>query len=48
MSTVWIAVVVVILALGQTLYYHRRGLRRVQYSRQFSRDRVFAGGLIQR
>ena len=43
MSTVWIAVVVVLLALGQTLYYHRRGLRRVQYARHFSRDRVFAG-----
>ena len=43
MSTVWIAVVVVLLALGQTLYYHRRGLRRVQYARKFSRDRVFAG-----
>ena len=43
MSTVWIAVVVVLLALGQTLYYHRRGLRRVQYARHFSQDRVFAG-----
>ncbi len=43
MSTVWIAVVVVLLALGQTLYYHRRGLRRVTYARRFSRDRVFAG-----
>ena len=43
MSTVWIAVVVVLLALGQTLYYHRRGLRRVTYARHFSRDRVFAG-----
>jgi len=43
MSTVWIAVVVVLLAFGQTLYYHRRGLRRVQYARHFSRDRVFAG-----
>ena len=43
MSTVWIAVVVVLLAFGQTLYYHRRGLRKVSYARHFSRERVFAG-----
>ena len=40
MHAVWIAVVVVLLAIGQTLYYNRRALRRVQYSRSFSRSRV--------
>jgi uncharacterized protein (DUF58 family) len=43
MHAVWIAVVVVLLAIGQTLYYNRRAIRRVQYSRSFSRSRVFAG-----
>ncbi len=47
MHPAWIAALVVLLALGQTLYYNRRALRRVQYSRRFSRDRVFAGEQVE-
>ena len=43
MTPIWIMVIVAILALGQTVYYNKRGLHRVSYTRSFTKDRVFAG-----
>ena len=43
MAAIWIIVLVAILIFGQTIYYNKKGLSRVHYTRHFSTDRVFAG-----
>ncbi len=43
MTPVWIMVIVAVLAILQTVYYNRCGLRKVTYDRHFSRERAFEG-----
>lgn len=43
MTAIWIIVLVAILAFGQTLYYNKKGLSKVHYTRHFNKERVFAG-----
>ncbi len=43
MTAFWIIIIVAFFCLLQIAYYHRRGLRRVSYTRSFSRGRVFEG-----
>lgn len=47
MTPVWIMVIVALLAVLQTVYYNRFGLRKVSYTRRFSRERVFAGEQVE-
>ena len=47
MTPIWIMVVVAILAVLQTIYYNRFGLRKVSYTRRFSRERVFEGEQVE-
>ena len=47
MTPIWIMVIVAILAVLQTVYYNRFGLRKVSYSRRFSRERVFEGEQVE-
>ena len=43
MTPIWIMVIVAVLAILQTIYYNHRGLRKVTYTRRFSRERAFEG-----
>ncbi len=47
MTPIWIMVVVAVLAILQTIYYNRFGLRKVSYTRRFSRERVFEGEKVE-
>ncbi|MBR4703697.1 MAG: DUF58 domain-containing protein [Oscillospiraceae bacterium] len=47
MTPIWMMVVVAILAVLQTIYYNRFGLRKVSYTRHFSRERVFEGEQVE-
>lgn len=43
MTPIWIIIIVAVLAFLQTIFYNKRGLKKVTYARHFSRDRVFEG-----
>lgn len=47
MTVFWFIFSVVVLALFQVFYYSRSGLKRVGYSRRFSRSRAFAGETLE-
>jgi len=47
MTPIWIMVIVAVLAILQTMYYNRFGLRKVSYTRRFSRERVFEGEKVE-
>ena len=47
MTPVWIIVIVAVLAILQTVYYNRFGLKKVTYDRRFSRERVFEGEKVE-
>jgi hypothetical protein len=43
MTAVWIIIIVGVIALLQSFYYNKRGLKNVVYTRCFNKERVFAG-----
>jgi uncharacterized protein (DUF58 family) len=47
MTAVWIIIIVSFLALVQAVYYSRRGLKNVTYTRCFNKERVFAGEKVE-
>jgi hypothetical protein len=47
MTAVWIIIIVGFLVLLQAVYYGRRGLKNVSYTRRFSKARVFAGEKVE-
>lgn len=47
MTAIWIILIVGFLALAQTIYYNRWGLKKVSYTRSFSKERVFAGEKVE-
>ena len=47
MAAIWIIVIVGVLALAQTIYYNKWGLKKVHYTRSFSKERVFAGEKVE-
>ncbi len=47
MTPIWIMVIVAVLAILQTMYYNRFGLKKVSYTRRFSRERVFEGEKVE-
>lgn len=46
MTPIWIMVIVAFLAIVQTVYYNRFGLRKVNYTRSFGKERVFEGETV--
>lgn len=47
MTPIWIMVIVAVLAILQTIYYNHYGLRKVSYTRRFSRERAFEGEQVE-
>jgi len=47
MTPIWIMVIVALLAVLQTVYYNRRGLRKVTYTRHFDREKAFEGEKVE-
>lgn len=47
MTAVWIIIIVGMLALLQVLYYQKRALKKVSYTRSFSKKQVFAGEKVE-
>lgn len=47
MTPIWIMVIVAVLAILQTVYYNKNGLKKVSYTRRFSKERVFEGEKVE-
>lgn len=47
MTPIWIMVIVAVLAIAQTVYYNKCGLKKVSYTRSFNKERVFEGEKVE-
>ncbi len=47
MTPIWIMIIVAVIAIVQTAYYNKNGLKKVTYTRRFSKSKVFEGEKVE-